>query len=446
MTSASGSNRFYPVPVTIAPARTNSPPSALANPAVLRARLALLGLFGVFGLVGPSWLSRLPSIRHDLGVTSGQLGALLVVGACGSLVAVGFSGVLVTRFGARASVLAATVGNLVGFTLVAWGAGAGLVPVFTAGVLLNGASGAFMNVPINLSAAVVEQRVGRAILPHFHAAFSIGAALGALVGAAFSAAHVSVTVHLLVMAGVVAALRLALVRPATAPADHPADVAPAGVAAAEVAGADLEVGATDPAAARRGTGARSALTAWLEPRTLLIGCVLLAASLSEGSASNWLSLAVVHGFDEVEAVGALAYGTFVVAMTVFRLSGTRLIDRFGRVAVLRASGASAMVGLALFGLAPSLPLAWVGIVAWGCGAALANPIAIAAASDEPARAAARVSVVTSFSAMAQLTAPPVLGLLADGWGERHALLVICAAMVLSLSVAGRVRPARTARA
>lgn len=414
-----------------------APGAGTVDPVVRRARWSLLGLFLVFGLVNPSWLSRLPSIRADLGLTSGQLGALLLVGACGSLVAVGTTGVFVTRFGARAAILCATTGNLVGFTLVAVGVATTDVPLFAAGVLVNGACGAFINVPINLGAALVEQRVGRAILPHFHAAFSIGAAAGALVGAAFSAAHVSVTVHLLVIAVVVAGARFALVRPATAIVPRPGRGAPA-----VVAGVDEDATTVVPAAGprRRGSSTRAALAAWAEPRTLLIGCVLLAASLSEGSASNWLALAVVHGFDSAEAIGDLAYGTFVVAMTVFRLSGTRLIDRYGRVAVLRVSGVTSIVGLALFGLAPSLALSWLGIVAWGCGAALANPIAIAAASDDPVRAPGRVSVVTSFSSVAQLSAPPVLGLLADGWGERHALLVICAAMVLSLAVAGQVRP------
>ena len=417
-----------------------APPGAAATDRVVsRARWSLLGLFLVFGLVNPSWLSRLPSIRADLGLTSGQLGALLLVGACGSLVAVGTTGVFVTRFGARAAILCATTANLVGFTLVAVGVGTTHVPLFAAGVLVNGACGAFINVPINLGAALVEQRVGRAILPHFHAAFSIGAAIGALVGAAFSAAHVSVTVHLLVVAAVVAAARFALVRPATALVPRPGRTVPA-----VVAGVDEDATAV-VRAPRRGSSTRAALAAWAEPRTLLIGCVLLAASLSEGSASNWLALAVVHGFDSAEAVGDLAYGTFVVAMTVFRLGGTRLIDRYGRVRVLRVSGATSIVGLALFGLAPSLGLSWLGIVAWGCGAALANPIAIAAASDDPLRAPGRVAVVTSFSSVAQLSAPPVLGLLADGWGERHALLVICAAMVLSLAVAGQVRPLARSR-
>ncbi|MGO1278678.1 MAG: MFS transporter, partial [Cellulosimicrobium funkei] len=359
---------------------TNPPVSgtarALTDRAVVsRARWALMVQFALFGVIGTSWMSRLPSVREALGLSSGQLGALLVVGGVGTLTAVVVTGAVVARFGSRTTLVVATSANVVGFGLVALGTATGSVGVFAAGAFLNGMCGALTNVPINICAASVEQHVGRAILPHFHAAFSIGAACGALVAAAFSWAHVGIATQVVVVTLVVTAARALLIAPATA-------IAPERAAARTTAAA----GAPAP---RRGAGVRAALAAWREPRTLLIGLVLLASSLSEGSAGNWLSIAVVDGFDVREALGAVAYGTFVGAMTVFRFAGTGLIDRFGRVAVLRASGASALVGLLVFGLAPTLPLAWAGIVLWGCGAALANPVAIAAASDDPAHAAPR---------------------------------------------------------
>ena len=89
---------------------------------------------------------------------------------------------------------------------------------------------------------------------------------------------------------------------------------------------------------RRAKGARGALAAWLEPRTLLIGLVVLAAALTEGSANDWVSLAVVDGFDVPHALGAVAFAIFVTAMTAMRWFGTTLLDRYGRVAVLRLCG------------------------------------------------------------------------------------------------------------
>jgi MFS family permease len=375
--------------------------------------------FALFGVLGTSWMSRLPSIRADLGLTAGELGALLVVGGAGTLAAVTVTGVVVARLGSRTTLVVATAGNVLGFGLLAAATLTGEVALFAVGACVNGICGALVNVPININAAAVERAVGRAVLPHFHAAFSVGAAAGALVAAAFAWTGTPVAVQLAVVTGVVTVARLLLVVPATALGPERTGSGPQ---------------------AHRGAGARGALGAWREPRTLLVGLVLLAASLSEGSAGTWLALAVVDGFDARESLGAVAYGTFVGAMTVVRFAGTGLIDRFGRVAVLRASGASALVGLLLFGLAPTLPLAWLGIVAWGCGAALANPIAISAASDDPVHAAARVAVASSFSTVAMLAAPPLLGLLADTVGVRTALLAITGAVVLSLALAGQVRP------
>ncbi|MFE6965564.1 MFS transporter [Agromyces sp. NPDC057679] len=396
-------------------------------PTVSSARWALMAQFALFGLIQVSWMSRMPSIRDALELTSLQLGSLLIIGGLGSLIGALTVGAVIARFGSRNVLIAGIVGNVVGFGLDATGLlGFGL-GFFIAGMAVNGVCGALVNVPININAAAVEQRLGKAVLPQFHAAFSIGAALGALVAAGFAFAGAHVALQIVVVTAVVTVLRALLVAPATTlTPQSPVTTATGSVDAVSTR-------------ERNRSAVRSALGAWLEPRTLLLGVVLLAASLAEGAATTWISLAVVDGFAAAEATGAMAYGTFVGAMTVFRFVGTGLIDRFGRVAVLRASGLSSLAGLLLFVFGPDLAVAWIGLVLWGCGTALGNPIAISAASDDPERAGQRVSVVTSFSTISSLAAPPLFGLLADEVGARSALLVVGAVIILSLAVAGQAR-------
>lgn len=446
-----------------------TPAATPAAPSVGAMRLALLAHFGIFGVVGAQWLARLPSVRATLGLDALELGGLLTIGGLGTLMSVLMTGGLVTRFGARRVLVAGTVTSALGFGLVALGLATSSVVTLVAGLVVNGVSGAFINIPINIAGAAVERRLGRTVLPHFHATFSVGAALGTLVAAGFSWGHVAVEVQLVVVLAVATVLRVVTLRAASAatetlpdgaaPDDASATAdtvraaagAPAvdDVVTADAADAIEDVHRPDASATAirpaslASRGFRSALGAWTEPRTLLLGLVLLASSLSEGSAGTWLSIAVTDGFAAREAVGAIAYGTFVTAMTIVRFAGTGLVDRFGRVMVVRASGASAFVGLALFALAPSLATAWIGIVLWGAGAALVNPVTIAAASDDPLHAAGRVSVATSFSTIAMLTAPPVLGALVDGLGARHALGLITIATVLSMSLAGQLRPRPT---
>ncbi|WP_353707782.1 MFS transporter [Cellulosimicrobium sp. ES-005] len=423
-----------------------SPTDLLSDPRALsRARWVLLGVFALNGVMMSSWLARIPSVRDALGLTPADLGVVLLAGAVGALATVTAAGPFVTRFGGRVAFAVSAVLFGVAFLLLGLGPATGSVPLLAAGIFVNGMAFSLGNVPMNVESAGIERRVGRTILPQFHAAFSVGAVVGSLVGAACAHAQVPVLVQFVATGAVAMAWRLAAI-PATVhdtlPTRAPAD-APAPVEALGDAVVDVETAGLRARLARRGARLGAALSAWREPRTLLIGLVILSAALSEGSANDWLSLAVVDGFAQTEAVGAVVFGTFVAAMTVMRLAGTRLIDRFGRVTVLRASGVASIAGLLLFGFAPTLPLAGAGVVLWGFGAALAVPVGIAAASDEPLRAASRVSVVSAFASMASLAAPPLLGLAAEAMGARHALVLIVAAMVLSVLLARQVTPLRT---
>ena len=105
-------------------------------------------------------------------------------------------------------------------------------------------------------------------------------------------------------------------------------------------------------------------------------------------------------------------------MTAMRFFGGRAIDVYGRVAVLRASMAAATAGLCLFVFAGTIWLATAGAVLWGVGAALAFPIGMSAAADDPRKAAARVSVVSTLGYIAFLAGPPLLGYLGDVTGDQ----------------------------
>ncbi len=410
------------------------------EPDVARARWVLMSLFLLAGLMVSSWLARLPSVRDALGMSASELGAVLLFGAVGALLAVAVAGSVVTRWGGRVSLALSAFGFSLGYVLLGVGAATGSVVLLAAGVFCNGVSFAIGNVPLNVESAGVERRLGRTVLPQFHAVFSIGAVLGSLLGAAMAQLGVSLLAQFTGTAVVALVWRLLAIPHVVLDSLPPRELA----ARASTGGpADGVAGA----GARRGGGLRTALGAWRERRTLLVGLVVMSAALSEGSASDWLALAVVDGFAQPESVGAVMFGVFVGAMTVVRFLGTRLIDRYGRVAVLRVSGLVSLSGLLLFGFATDLVVAGIGVAAWGLGAALAVPIGIAAASDDPLRAAGRVSVVSAFASMAHLAAPPLLGLAAEAIGARHALLLITGAMVVSVLLSGHVRrPATGPRA
>lgn len=393
----------------------SAPPAALAG----RASLAVFAVFALNGFFFASWASRLPAIRDALGLTPGQLGWVLLVGSAGSLVALPLTGTVVHQFGTARTTRGANLLAVAGLAAAAAGVAAGNTGIVAATLFLTMMGIGAWDVSMNLQGTVVERSLGRAIMPRFHAGFSLGAVAGAGVGALAAGAGVPVAGHLTSMVAV-SAVAIGVATRAYLPDGEM--VQPA------------HDGRPQPGARHR------AMAAWAEPRTVLIGLMVLAAALTEGSANDWLALAVVDGFSASDALGAGAFGLFVAAMTLMRFAGTRLLDRFGRVPILRLSAGLALLGLLAFGLAPSLPLAVIAIIPWGFGAALGFPVGMSAASDDPAHAAARVSVVSSIGYVAFLAGPPLLGMLADHVGYRHALLTIAIPLVLSLLLAPVAAP------
>ena len=385
----------YPAPVSVS--------TGTARREVLTARNAVLATFFVNGVALASWASRIPAMREHLGLGPAALGLVLLAASVGSLLALPTSGGMVQRFGARRVVMAAAVVEGAGLLLLAFGAGvAQTVPLTAAGLFLVGLGNGNWDVAMNVEGAEVERRLGRSVMPRFHAAFSLGTVAGAAVGALVTYVGIGIMWHigaiavLIAVFGCVSVQRFLAVLPA-----H-----------------------EKPATA-------GALSAWAEPRIIAIGVMVLAMALTEGVANDWLGVAIVDGYGAEPWVGAAGFALFVAAMTVGRVTGTLLLDTFGRLPVLWGSMAVAGLGVLLVVLGQVPVLVTVGIVLWGVGASLGFPVGMSAAADDPARAAARVSVVSTIGYTAFLAGPPLLGFLGSHFGVLHALLVVSVLLIPS---------------
>jgi fucose permease len=366
---------------------------------VLRSRNAVMATFALNGFCFASWVSRIPEARSGLALSNGALGTLLLTMAIGSLLTLPTTGGLISRWGAAGVVRVGVVVGTAGLALA--GVGAAVVesvPVTAAGLFAYGIGTGVWDVAMNVEGAAVERELGRTIMPRFHAAFSLGTVAGAAVGALTTAIGLPMAWHL----AAIAASALAVVLVATRdflPHDAPAE-------------------------AEATTTTQGAFAAWREPRTLLIGLMVFALAVTEGSANDWLAVALIDGYDVAHWVGIAGFGLFVAAMTTGRVVGPVVLDRHGRAPVLWTTMAAAALGVLLivFGGHPAVVVA--GIILWGTGASLGFPIGISAAADDPAHAAARVSVVSTIAYGAFLAGPPLLGFVADHVGTLHALLVV----------------------
>jgi MFS family permease len=129
-------------------------------------------------------------------------------------------------------------------------------------------------------------------------------------------------------------------------------------------------------------------------------------------------------------------------MSVVRLFGGPLVDRFGRVTVLRVLSGTAAAGILLFILGPNLLLVLVGAALWGVGASLGFPLGMSAAADDPTKAAARVSAAATIGYVAFLGGPPVLGVISEHIGLLNTLFILVALVVMSGLSSSAAKPLR----
>jgi predicted MFS family arabinose efflux permease len=377
------------------------------------------------GFAFASWASRIPQVRDRLHLTSSQLGLVLLTLAAGSVIALVVAGVIVHRFNSRRTVAVMSVLLGAALAFVALGYLGGVVPLVV-GLFVYGFASATWDVAMNVQGAAVERLSGRAIMPRFHAGYSIGTVAGAVIGAVMVALHVPVTAHLLVVAVVVAVGTPFAVR------SFVPDIEPV---------PELDA-AADPAATPAGSssGSASALRRWLEPRTLLIGLVVLAFAFAEGAGNDWISLALIDGYQQPAVVGTLGFATFLAAMTAGRWFSEGILARYGRVTVVRSQGVLAIAGLLLFVFGQAPLLAFAGLLLWGVGASLGFPVGMSAAADDPAAAAGRVSVVASIGYCAFLAGPPLIGYLGQNVTVLRALMAVAVVLALATLITGALRP------
>ncbi len=394
--------------------RAAGPRPALAGDVRFReARNAVYVVFFGNGFLFANWAARIPQVRAGLGVTPGVLGLILLCLAVGSGIGTPLSGLIIGRLGESRTVRVMAVVAAAGMAVAAVGVLFG-APAVAAGLAVFGFGSGTWDVAMNVQGTAIERVLGRAILPRFHAGWSIGTVAGAGTGAVMVAVGVPVTADLLAVAVVVA-----VVVPVAARGFLPGTHAPAP--------------GGRPARRRQ-------LASWTEPRTLLIGLFVLCMALTEGTGNDWLSLAVIDGYHSAAVAGTLTFAVFLAAMTAGRWWGPGLIDRYGRALVLRVCAVTALAGLLVIEFGEVLPVAMAGAVLLGLGTSLGFPVGLSSAADDPVRAATRVSTVASIGYVAFLAGPPVVGFLGDRVGVLHSLWVAAVVLAAAFLLAGATAP------
>ncbi len=384
----------YPFLNPILPkAKSKKPYRKAKNSYLKRVRLATSLFFFGMGFSFATWASRIPDIKSMLHLSEASLGTLLFALPLGQLVAMPFSGKLVTRYGSRITTLIGLVLYAGCLPLIGWSSAQWQLAL---GLFLFGLTGNVCNIAVNTQGVYTQQLFEKPIMGSFHGSWSLAGFFGALVGLVFLAFKLSVLHHFIIAFSFVVLLILTnakyIIKTKTKETAH-----------------------------------KSNYSFFKNPdkTLLLLGVICFFGMSSEGIMFDWSGVYFKEIIKAPGALVALGYTTFMISMALGRFLSDFLVARYGTRRVLLVSGLIISFGLYSAVFFPLLVPCTIAFMLVGFGVSNVVPIIFnAAGNHEKVPTGIALTVVSSISFLGFLIGPPLIGYIAEVTSLRYSFALI----------------------
>ncbi|MBP6557121.1 MAG: MFS transporter [Flavobacterium sp.] len=358
-----------------------------------RVRLATSFFFFGMGFCFSTWASRIPDFKSTLQLSEAALGTLLFAMPIGQLLAMPFSGKVVTKYGSRnitflGLLLYAACLPLIGLSTEKWHLAVAL--------FLFGWFGNFCNIAVNTQGVYTQQLFEKPIIGSFHGSWSLAGFCGALVGLLMLTFELSPFKHFMVAFGFVVLILLTnykfIIKAKSKQEEE-----------------------------------KSSYSFWKNPdKTLLwLGVICFCGMASEGIMFDWSG---VYFKEIIKAPGALVvlgYTTFMISMASGRFLSDVLVAKYGAKKVLIISGFVISSGLYMAVLLPYLIPCTIAFMLVGFGVSNVVPIIFnVAGNNEKVPTGIALTIVTSISFLGFLIGPPLIGFIAELTSLKYSFAII----------------------
>lgn len=356
------------------------------------------------GTTFASWASRIPTIKERFGLNEAELGSVLFLLPLGSLAVLPLSGWSISRLGSRIIMLISALGYSLVLLSLAFSE---TVFQLSAGLFFFGFFGNSLNISMNTQALQVEDRVyRRPLMSSFHALWSFGAMTGALVSGWMMGAGFGMSRHYLIVSVIMISVYLAVF----------------------------------PLLIRTENAGHKTRFAWPARAIWILGIICFCSAICEGAMADWSSLYYQQVVQTGAKVNTTGYTSYALMMTIGRLLGDKLVDRFGARQILVVDSLFIAAGF-LIGVGIAHPLAVVtGFGMIGIGVSTIIPIVYTMAGKNPnSPPSVSLAAVTSIGFIGFLAGPPLIGYIAHAIGLRLALLLLISMGLLITVLSRKVR-------
>lgn len=362
--------------------------------------------FLIAGFCVAAWAPMIPYIKDRFALNENDLGLLLLCMGIGSFVSMPTSGYFSSRFGCRAPIY---------FAAFAVAACLALIPFVTSIYLLAailfimGTNSVILDVVANINAALVEQRTELNVMSGLHGLYSVGGFTGSLSVTFLLSINFPFAFTGIYAAAILVVLMITGGRHLFTTVHLPDTGASDGAAAAPADGAAGQAGASARAAAPKGGVMRH----YTHPTVLLIGLMCFIMFMTEGSMLDWSGVFLNSERGVSLEHAGYGFAAFTITMTIFRLTGDRIVSALGRGRVIIFGTLFIVAGYLTAIVIPYPAAAFAGFALIGVGASNVVPqlVSITARIKEvPPHISVTVVNAVGFSGV--LIGPAVIGFMA----------------------------------
>jgi MFS family permease len=312
---------------------------------------------------------------------------------------------MVARFGARTVMV--TGGILFSLMLCLLGLAANSWQLVLA-LFLFGFTRNLFNISVNTSAVEVQQLYNKPIISTFHGLWSLACFIAAGIGTLIIAQDIGTGTHFLLIAVVCAFLSF--------------------------------VFKGNQQAVRLATSEKRPFFIKPDRYLLLLGSITFCSMLCEGTMFDWS----VSYFEKI--VGApkssvtVGYTSFIIAMSVGRLAGDRIVARFGVPKVLMVNGLLMAAGLCLVIFLPYFLPAALGFLLVGAGNSIMVPQVYSLASkSKKMKASYAIASVTLIGYIGFLIGPVLIGSISEAFGMQWSFALVAVLCICICLLTARVK-------
>ena len=342
--------------------------------------------FFVSGFGFSTWASRIPTIQQQLHLNEAQLGVVLFALPIGLMGTLPLTSYLLSRHDSRRIMM---IGAVL-FNVLLCSIGLAARPWQLAILLVCfGSSRNLMNISVNAQSIGVQALYDRSIIARFHAVWSLAGFGGAALGWLMVTFGVAPTWHFVIVAVLLTGLCVyaypGSLRQQPAPRE------------------------------------RKPWFALPDKRLAKFGLISFASMACEGTMFDWSGIYFRKAVGASGKVATLGFVAYMTAMTLGRLTGDKLANRFGIRTMLTYSGVLIGSGLSIATLLPLPVPAGFGFILTGFGVSCVIPMVFSMAGrSEGMSSGSAIAAVSTVGYLGFLAVPPLVGSVAQLAGLRSA--------------------------